>query len=74
MGTLERQGVGVSWLLPPGQVHPTQLWMHVPCHLWRSPLLILPLVHSPHGTFDVLHADEALVQAEVVAHGILWVQ
>lgn len=42
-----------------------------PRHLWRSPLLILPLIHSPHGAFDVLHTHKALVQAEVVPHGIL---
>lgn len=34
---------------------------HTPRHLWRSSFLVLPLVHSPHGTLDVLHAHEALV-------------
>lgn len=47
---------------------------HIPCHLWRSPFLIFPLIHSPHGPLDVLHTDETLVQAEVVAHGILGMQ
>lgn len=47
---------------------------HAPRHLWRSSFLVLPLVHSPHGTLDVLHAHEALVQAEVVSHCILGVQ
>lgn len=53
---------------------PAQVWAHAPGHLWRSPLLILPLVHGPHGALDVLHAHEALVQAEVVAHGVLGAQ
>lgn len=47
---------------------------HVPRHLWRSPLLIFPLVHGPHGALDVLHTHETLVQAEVVPHGVLGVQ
>lgn len=48
-------------------------WAHVPRHLWRPPLLILALVHGPHSALDVLHAHKALVQAEVVPHGILGV-
>lgn len=51
-----------------------QGWAYVPCHLWRPPLLILALIHSPHGTLDILHTHEALVQAEVVSHSILGVQ
>lgn len=59
-------GTGVAWPAP---------WrVHVPRHLWRSPLLIFPLVHGPHGALDVLHTHEALVQAEVVPHGVLGVQ
>lgn len=55
---------------------PGEVWgvAHAPRHLWRSSFLVLPLVHSPHGTLDVLHAHEALVQAEVVSHCILGVQ
>lgn len=47
---------------------------HIPCHLWWPPLLILAFVHSPHSALDVLHAHEALVQAEVVPHSVLGVQ
>ena len=33
--------------------------------------MILVLVHGPDGTLHVLHAHEALVQRQVVSHGIL---
>lgn len=49
---------------PAGELDP-------PCHLWWPSLLVLVLVDSPDGSLDVLHAHEALVQAEVVADGIL---
>ena len=42
-----------------------------PCHLWWPSLLVLVLVDSPDGSLDVLHAHEALVQAQVVADGVL---
>lgn len=44
---------------------------HPPCHLWWPSLLVLVLIHGPHGALDVLHAHEALVQAQVVADGVL---
>lgn len=49
-------------------------WANIPRHLWRPPFLILALIHGPHGALNVLHAHEALVQAEVVPHGILGVR
>lgn len=63
-----------TWPTPTPWVYPAQVRAHIPRHLWRSPLLVLPLVHSPHGTLDILHTHEALVQAEVVPHGVLGVQ
>lgn len=33
--------------------------------------MVLVLIHGPHGALDVLHAHEALVQAQVVADGVL---
>jgi len=42
-----------------------------PCHLWWPSLLVLVLVDGPDGSLDVLHAHEALVQAQVVADGVL---
>lgn len=43
----------------------------LPCHLWWPSLLVLVLVDGPDGSLDVLHAHEALVQAQVVADGVL---
>lgn len=42
-----------------------------PCHLWWPSLLVLVLVDGPDSSLDVLHAHEALVQAQVVADGVL---
>ena len=36
-----------------------------------SPPVELHLVHRPHGALDVLHPAEALVEGEVVSHGVL---
>ena len=33
--------------------------------------MILDLVDGPDGALDVLHAHEALVQRQVVSHGVL---
>lgn len=42
-----------------------------PRDLLRPALLVLHLVHRPHRPLHVLHTHEALVEAEVVAHGVL---
>ena len=36
-----------------------------------SPPVELHLVHRPHGALHVLHPAEALVEGEVVSHGVL---
>lgn len=54
-------------LCPAGEEDP-------PCHLWWPSLLVLMLVNSPDGSLDVLHAHKALVQAQVVADGVLWAE
>lgn len=70
-GVFEKQGL--AWFRPrSGTARPAGA--HVPRHLWRPPFLIFPLIHGPHSPLDVLHADEAFMQAEVVAHGILGIQ
>lgn len=38
--------------------------------LWAAPVEF-QFIHSPHGTFHVLHTHETLVETEVVSHGIL---
>lgn len=43
----------------------------VPSEFLRSSFVKLHLVNSPHGSFDVLHSHEALVQTKVVSHRIL---
>lgn len=37
----------------------------------RSSLAKFHLIHSPHSALDVLHAHEAFMQRQVVAHGVL---
>lgn len=46
----------------------------LPRDLLRPAFLVLHLIHCPHCPLHVLHAHKALVQAEVVAHGILRVR
>ena len=36
-----------------------------------SPPVELHLIHRPHGALHVLHPAEALVEGEVVSHGVL---
>ena len=43
----------------------------VPVVLGSFPPLVLPLVHRPHCPLPPLHAHEARVQAQVMAHSVL---
>ncbi len=45
--------------------------VHLPGHLWWSPLLVFNFIHSPHGPLHVLNTNKTLVQTQVVAHSIL---
>lgn len=61
-----QRGEGVS--VAPG---PCPMGKDPPCHLWWPSLLVLVLVDGPHGSLDILHTHKALVQAQVVADGVL---
>ena len=37
----------------------------------RPPSVVLDLVDGPHGALHILHPHEALVEAQVVPHGVL---
>lgn len=49
----------------------TETCVCVPSDLLRSTLLILHFIHGPHGTLDILHPYETLVQTEIVSHRVL---